>query len=417
MSNFNKLIDRFDRFFLYYLGKITSRLAKPVRKFYTDIIYGILKGQSVILSDVAHALAEDVLPKKTIERLSRFLDRGIDKDFRDGLLSLAISMMPKGGLKVFAVDDTDVTKPYGKSFEALGTVKDASSPKGAAIEKGYRVTCVTAITAERKHPMPVFCSFHSETQPGFRSTSQHTFAGLEFAFSKLADYEGVFVFDRGYDDYKIIDFVRSHRQYFVIRMTKNRKIVKKGAKTGLIEEGMRKKGKIAIPVTYKGSKVAAKASHLRVELLDGNEYFVVYCYMGDASAPLALLTNRPIRCKEDVISVVMNYVSRWKIEEQFRFRKNGFNFEDFRVRSINRINGLALCLDAAVTLLAVLIERGPALCADLIAMSKHLKGQDAYIKFYQLLSGIDTLLGHKEKGIRNKEGIEHRGQPRQLTLF
>lgn len=416
MSNFNKLIDRFDRFFLYYLGKATSRLGKPARKFYTDMVYGMLKGQSVILSDVAHALSEDALPKKTIERLSRFLDRELDKDFREGLLSLALSMMPRDGLKVFAVDDTDVVKPYGRKFESLGKVRDASSPRDA-IEKGYRVTCVTAMTAERKHPMPVFCSFHSETQPGFRSVNEHTFAGLEFAFSKLGEREGVFVFDRGYDDYKVIDFVASHRQYFVIRMTKNRKIVKKGGKCGLIDEGMRKKGKIVIPVTYKGSRLTAKASHLRVRLLDGKEYFAVYCYMGDASTPMALLTNRPIKGKEDVVSVVMNYVSRWKIEEQFRFRKNGFNFEDFRVRSLNRINNLALCLDAAITLLAVLVERGSALYAELIAMSKHLKGEGAYIKFYQLLSGIGTLLGHKEKGIRSKEGIEHRGRPKQLTLF
>ena len=416
MSNFNKLIDRFDRFFIYYLGKMTSRLGKPARKFYIDIIYGILKGRSVILSDIAHELAEDTLPKKTIERLSRFLDRGLDIEFRDGLLSLALSMMPKDGIKAFAVDDTDVAKPYGRKFESLGTVKDASSPRGS-IERGYRVTCITAITAERKHPMPVFCSFHSETQPGFNSVNEHTFAGLEFAFSKLADYEGVFVFDRGYDDYKIIDFVSSHRQYFVIRVTKNRKVLKKSGKSGLVSEGMRKKGKVVIPVTYKGSKTTAKASHVRVRLLDGGEYFAVYCYMGDASVPMALLTNRPIAGREDVVSVVMNYVSRWKIEEQFRFRKNGFNFEGFRVRSLNRINNLALCLDAAITLLAVLIERGSELYGELIAISKRLKGDDAYIKFYQLLSGIGILLGHKEKGIRNKEGIEHRGEPKQLKPF
>ena len=46
----------------------------------------------------------------------------------------------------------------------------------------------------------------------------------------------------------------------------------------------------------------------------------------------------------------MNYVSRWKIEEQFRFKKCGFNFEGFRVRSLNRINNLTMCLDAAITI-------------------------------------------------------------------
>ena len=52
-----------------------------------------------------------------------------------------------------------------------------------------------------------------------------------------------------------------------------------------------------------------------------------------------------------------------------------------------------------------------------IDVQKHLKGDDAYIKFYQLLSGIKTLLGHKEMGIKSKQQIEHRKKVRQPTLF
>lgn len=63
MSNFNKLIDRYDRLFFYYLEKVISPFDKPTRKFYTDIIYGILKSQSIILSDIVHALSEKITPK------------------------------------------------------------------------------------------------------------------------------------------------------------------------------------------------------------------------------------------------------------------------------------------------------------------------------------------------------------------
>ena len=295
-------------------------------------------------------------------------------------------------------------------------MKDASSLNGS-IENGYRVSCITALTATTKHPMPIYDVFHSETQPGFKSVNTYTLNGLEFVCSKLKDNEAVFVFDRGYDDYKIINFVKGHRQYFVIRMTKNRKIITKGKRKGLIDEGKRKKGKIVIPIVYKGSKLSAKVSHLKVALLDGNEYFAVYCYLGNATEPMTLLTNRPINSREDVVSVVMNYVSRWKIEEQFRFKKNGFNFEDFRVRSLNRINNLTMCLDAAITLMSCFIETNSEIYQYLISISKNLKGDDAYIKFYQLLSGIKTLLGHKEMGIKNKEDIEHRKTYKQLTLF
>ena len=49
--------------------------------------------------------------------------------------------------------------------------------------------------------------------------------------------------------------------------------------------------------------------------------------------------------------------------------------------------------------------------------SKNLKDDKSYIKFYQLISGIITILGHKEKGIKNKEKIEHRKKEKQLSLF
>ena len=60
MRNFNKLIDKYDRYFLYYLEKIISSFDKSTRKFYIDMIYGILKWQSIILNDIAHTLNERI---------------------------------------------------------------------------------------------------------------------------------------------------------------------------------------------------------------------------------------------------------------------------------------------------------------------------------------------------------------------
>ena len=74
MSNYSKLIDRYDRYFLYYIDKIISTLPKPNRKFYIDIVYGIIKSKSIIISDIDHSLKEKILLKKTIERLTKFLN-------------------------------------------------------------------------------------------------------------------------------------------------------------------------------------------------------------------------------------------------------------------------------------------------------------------------------------------------------
>lgn len=416
MSNFSKLIDRYDRYFLYYLEKIILSFDKPTRKFYIDMIYGILKCQSIILSDIAHTLNEHILPKKTIERLSRFLDRPFDINCRNSFLKKALSLMPKD-LKVFSVDDTDVIKPYGNKFESLGKVKDGSSIK-ERIEKGYRVSCITAISSYSKHPIPVYDIFHSEIEKGFKSVNNYTLDGLKLICSQLKEYEGLFIFDRGYDDNKIINFFKLNKQYFIIRMTKNRKIITNQGKKLMIEEGQKRKGKISLITKYKGDSVEIKASSINVKLINDNkEYSLVYAFYDNSKEPAMFLTNKKIDSKEDIIRTILNYVSRWKIEEQFRFKKNALGFEDFRVRTLNRINNLTICLDIAIGYMVYLIENNSDLYQNLITISKHLKGDEAYLKFYQLLSGIKTLLGHKEMGIKNKEKIEHRNVNKQLTLF
>ena len=101
------------------------------------------------------------------------------------------------------------------------------------------------------------------------------------------------------------------------------------------------KGKIIIIITYKVNKLEAKTYHTKVNLIEFKDsYYVVFNCLGDSKEPLMLLTNRNIQSKEDVISVVMSYCSRWKIEEYFRFKKAEFEFEDFRVRSINKIGSI-----------------------------------------------------------------------------
>ena len=417
MSNFNKLIDRIDRMFLYYLDKIISFLPKPKRKFYIDITYGIIKSKSIILSEISHSLNEEILLKKTIERLSKFLNDPIDPKLKSNLITYALSLMPKNSLKVFCVDDTDVVKIYGKHFESMGRVKDASAVN-LSYENGYRVSCVTALTETAKHPIPIYDIFHSETQLNFKSVNNYTLDGLKMIINHLEKYSGVFIFDRGYDDNKLIKFFLENNQYFVLRLTKRRKIVIKSKKLDLMATAKRKKGKIIIPLTYKGNNLQAKASHIKVNLIGFKEtFFVIYNYLENAEEPLILLTNREINSKEDVISIVMNYCSRWKIEEYFRFKKTEFEFEDFRVRSLNRINHLTFVLDLAISFLTTVIENKSELYFEVMKYSKNLKDDKSYIKFYQLISGIITILGHKEKGIKNKEKIEHRKKEKQLSFF
>lgn len=49
---------------------------------------------------------------------------------------------------------------------------------------------------------------------------------------------------------------------------------------------------------------------------------------------------KEIKNKSDLIKIVSSYLSRWRIEEYFKFKKQQFNFEKLLVRSINSIKNL-----------------------------------------------------------------------------
>ena len=75
---------------------------------------------------------------------------------------------------------------------------------------------------------------------------------------------------------------------------------------------------------------------------------VVY---GFGKEPMLLLTNLERDDKRLSNTIVKVYLMRWRIEEYFRFKKQQYALEDFRVRSLRSIR----TLHRIVTLLAGLI--------------------------------------------------------------
>ena len=53
---------------------------------------------------------------------------------------------------------------------------------------------------------------------------------------------------------------------------------------------------------------------------------------GKGREPWYLLTNEPIKTEEQAWEIAFSYVSRWKIEEQFRFQNTELLIESLRLR-------------------------------------------------------------------------------------
>ena len=55
---------------------------------------------------------------------------------------------------------------------------------------------------------------------------------------------------------------------------------------------------------------------------------------------MALITSRVVSGKNAVLQVVRDYLLRWKIEENFKYKKQQFALEKIMVRRYKRIKAL-----------------------------------------------------------------------------
>ena len=73
MINYTKFSYQIKRKLSTFSNRITENISRPKSKFISQMMYGFLENNTMLLSDIARALKEDILLKKIIERLSRNL--------------------------------------------------------------------------------------------------------------------------------------------------------------------------------------------------------------------------------------------------------------------------------------------------------------------------------------------------------
>ena len=105
---------------LTFTNKISCRLPKPDRKFISDMVYGILASQSCLLTDISDQLHEPARKVNTVKRLSTRPPAAAASTY----LHTVKKLSPPD--PVVLIDESDVVKPDGKHFEALGIVRDGS---------------------------------------------------------------------------------------------------------------------------------------------------------------------------------------------------------------------------------------------------------------------------------------------------
>ena len=134
MINYSRLGYEIKRDFTKFSQKISKGLKRPQEKFVHQMVYGILAGNKLHLSEIARSLKENITLKKTIDRLSKNLNAfDVQELLMHNYLSL-VKQHVKDDYAVIIIDNSDIAKPTSRKMEALSQIRDSSTGE---LTQGY----------------------------------------------------------------------------------------------------------------------------------------------------------------------------------------------------------------------------------------------------------------------------------------
>ena len=207
-----------------------------------ELVYGLSKSGSCLISEISRSLDEDIKLNYTIERLCDNLSNMYDED-KEIIWNNYLREIKKNidyNNLVILFDDSDINKEYSKKLEDLDRVIDESS-QDKRIVNVYHVCEVTILTKSEKQPLSIYSQIYSCKSKNFESKNKSTMESIKAA-EDLVDDNFIGIFDRGYDDNKIINYMSKHK--FVIRLDDKKNLIFKKKRHSVKAIAQKRKGKI-----------------------------------------------------------------------------------------------------------------------------------------------------------------------------
>ncbi len=415
MINYNRLGYEIKRDLTNFCVKISQGLKRPQQKFIHQMLYGILAGNKLHLSEISRSLKEHISLKKTIERLSRNLNAFDRKqDIMRNYLSL-IKQHVKEDYAVIVIDNSDIAKPAGRKLEALSEIRDGSTGE---ITQGYLAIEAAVLSETGKMPLPVYEKVFSAAESGFISETYENLCCLR-ALSENFTPKCVRTLDRGFDANDYYRYFLKHDERFVIRAKKNRNVIYNGKTCNIMDAAAKYKGSYCMNFRNKSGKtVDCKMSCIPVRLcgFPTKEMTLVAVY-GFGAEPMLLLPNLKMQEKKRLCHIVTKvYLMRWRIEEYFKFKKQQFELEDLRVMSLQSIRNLNLLATLATGYIGLTptVHSESIFLKELKECARRIYEIPKFI-FYALGYALERVLSMSRKGINNF--FPKRVKSQQLNLF
>jgi hypothetical protein len=275
-------------------------------------------------------------------------------------------------------------------MEGLGLVADGSD--GHQLKKGYLLNEITAVS-KKGQPISVSSVLYSTKEKEFLSANTVTKNAILNTIKKVS-HEGTFVFDRGFDDVKLHAFLYKHKQNYIIRAKNNRNVLVNGNELNIVDAAKTVKGKYNLSIKFQNGlkdnlKVSCKKICLRKMPSVPLNMVIAYGFHEDPNEPFILISNRKIENKETCLQIVMDYLSRWKIEEYFKFKKQNYQLENVRIRKLKALKNLNCFLTWVIGFIGLLQQQ--IYSRAIICLAKPIKEKVAF-EYYRLHAGLAELL-------------------------
>ncbi len=389
------------------------------------MVYGIQASKDVKLSNISRSLGESIPLIKTEDRLSRNLGSDdFTTEINKQLMRLASDKIDDN--MVIAIDPGDLMKPYAKAMEYLCNIYDGSEHKEA---RGYHLCQVTAANLDHNKIVPMYCEAYSTEADGYPGSTEK----LTEIISKVKEYigtKGIWAIDRQGDDIDLIRFFTTESLKFVTRLTTKRYWhfdgnINRQVKAERIHNHVKLKHSAHIYITKDGKEefLHLKYGATTVSLPEYPEqWYTLVVIEGFGKRPMLLLTNKEVNIKsnKELWNIVEIYLTRWKCDECYRYIKQSYNFEDFRVMSYNSIRNITVLVHAIAYFTSIYMGTSLKLkimVQKIFVLSKRFFGIPSFFN-YAMADGIFELLKLSKSGLsefKSRIGPNHNAF--QLSLF
>lgn len=419
------LMNRFKMQCNKFSGTISRRFGKIKKRLVKEMIYGIQASKDVKLSNISRSLKENIPLIKTEDRLSRNLaSDDISGHLNEEIMRLASNKIDD--TMVIAIDPGDIMKPYAEKMERLCNIYDGSQGIPA---RGYHLCQVTGANLAHDKIVPLYCEAYSSDSVDYPGSSEKILEIVKTVKQHIGT-KGTWAIDRQGDDIDIIRGFTEESLDFVVRLTSKRYLhfgnnIFRQVKAERIHTYVKTPFKAHIHVT-KDKKVEfihLEYGAITVALPEyPDTWYTLLVIKGFGKKPMLLLTNKKINIHNNKMlwQIVEIYLTRWKCDECYRYIKQSYNLEDFRVMSYNSIRNITGLVHAIAYFTSIYMGISLKLrimVQKIFILSKRFFGVPSFYN-YAMADGIYELLKYSKKGIieyKSRIGPHH--GTFQLSLF